>query len=305
MLAAEIGDAVGAVACANNAEPSSMPPFDMISRALDHVLQLADVARPVVGARALDEASARRRRSSCRACAPPWPQSAATSRGMSSRRSRSGGSVDRKDVEPVVEVVAEAARRPRALQVAVGRGDHAHVDAQTASCRRRARTRRSCSTRSSFAWASSGSSPTSSRNSVPPSASSKRPRRCCVRAGEGALLVAEELALDQLARHRGAVDLDQRPLARAGWPRGSRARPAPCRCRFRPGSAPCCRSGRPARSARAGAARRRIADDRIARSSTSRRRVAFDLRCASISRRNAMCVPTRASSSSGSNGLVT
>ena len=36
---------------------------------------------------------------------------------------------------------------------------------------------RSCSTRSSLAWAGSGRSPTSSRNSVPPSARSKRPGR--------------------------------------------------------------------------------------------------------------------------------
>ena len=34
-----------------------------------------------------------------------------------------------------------------------------------------------------------------------------------VRAGEGALLVAEQLALDQLARDRGHVDRDERPGA--------------------------------------------------------------------------------------------
>src|SRR5207253_3023920 len=33
------------------------------------------------------------------------------------------------------------------------------------------------------------------------------------RAGEGALLVSEELALDQLARQRGAIELHQRTLA--------------------------------------------------------------------------------------------
>ena len=38
----------------------------------------------------------------------------------------------------------------------------------------------SCSTRSSFGWSSSGMSPTSSRNSVPPFASSKRPTRCAI-----------------------------------------------------------------------------------------------------------------------------
>ena len=47
---------------------------------------------------------------------------------MSSRRSRSGGSWMRDDVEPVVEVLAEVARRDLLLEVAVGRGDQAHVD---------------------------------------------------------------------------------------------------------------------------------------------------------------------------------
>ncbi len=41
-------------------------------------------------------------------------------------------------------------------------------------------------------------SPISSRNSVPPSACSKRPMRRSVRAGEGAALVAEQLAFEQV-----------------------------------------------------------------------------------------------------------
>ncbi len=53
--------------------------------------------------------------------------------GMSPRRSRSGGSDDRKHVEPVsTDRRGSAPLPPRALQVAVGRGDHAHVDAQAA-----------------------------------------------------------------------------------------------------------------------------------------------------------------------------
>ena len=53
------------------------------------------------------------------------------------------------------------------------------------------------------------------------------------RAGEGAALVAEELALEQLARDRGGVDGDEGRAPRACSPRGSRAPPAPCRCRSR------------------------------------------------------------------------
>ena len=56
-------------------------------------------------------------------------------------------------------------------------------------------------------------SPISSRKSVPPWACSKKPRLRACGAGERALLVAEELALDELARDRGAVHLDERRLA--------------------------------------------------------------------------------------------
>ena len=48
---------------------------------------------------------------------------------------------------------------------------------------------------------------------MPPSASSNLPRRSDDRAGERALHVAEQLALDQLLGNRGAVDLDERPGA--------------------------------------------------------------------------------------------
>ena len=70
----------------------------------------------------------------------------------------------------------------------------------------------SCSARSSFACSSSGSSPTSSSNSVPPCAIWKRPARSPRGAGEGALHVAEQLALQQprgdgraVERHEGLV----------------------------------------------------------------------------------------------------
>ena len=71
----------------------------------------------------------------------------------------------------------------------------------------------SSSTRSSLAWIASGSSPISSRNSVPPCA--VRTCRCvAVGAGERAALVAEQLALDQGSRGCGAVHAPRnRPLA--------------------------------------------------------------------------------------------
>ena len=69
------------------------------------------------------------------------------------------------------------------------------------------------STRRRRVCASIGMSPISSRNSVPPSACSKRPGAARGRAGEGALLVAEELGFDQVARDRRHVDGDERALA--------------------------------------------------------------------------------------------
>ena len=48
--------------------------------------------------------------------------------GMSARRSESGGTGDRHDVQAIVEVLAEAAGGDLRQQVPVARGDHAHVD---------------------------------------------------------------------------------------------------------------------------------------------------------------------------------
>ena len=68
----------------------------------------------------------------------------------------------------------------------------------------------SCSARRSLGCSSSGSSPISSRNSVPPSAATNRPRFGGVGAGERAAHVAEQLALEQRADERAAVDRDER-----------------------------------------------------------------------------------------------
>ena len=59
-------------------------------------------------------------------------------------------------------------------------------------------------------------SPISSRNRVPPLATSKRPLLSRVRAGEGAAHVAEQLALEQGLGDRGAVLADERAGPAAG-----------------------------------------------------------------------------------------
>ena len=85
--------------------------------------------------------------------------------------------VDRDHGEAEVEILAEAARRDLGAQVAIGRGDDAHVhlarrvaaDAPHA-CAPAARA-------AACAWNSRSTSPISSRKSVPPWACSKRPAR--------------------------------------------------------------------------------------------------------------------------------
>ena len=90
-------------------------------------------------------------------------------------------------------------------------------------------------TRSSFAWSSGDSSPTSSRKSVAPSASSKRPLRWDMGAGEGPLLVAEELALGQASGAGPRSSPSRAAGPSAGRARGWPPPPAPSRSRSRPG----------------------------------------------------------------------
>ena len=92
---------------------------------------------------------------------------------------------------------------------------------------------------------------------MPPSASSKRPLRWATAPGERALLVAEQLALDERRRQRGAVELTNGRVGGGGSGRGSRARRAPCRRRSRPGAARCSTSARPAGPSRGRSASRR------------------------------------------------
>ena len=73
-------------------------------------------------------------------------------------------------------------------------------------------TTRSCSARRIFACRSTGMSPISSRNSVPPCASSKCPERDSVAPGERTLLVPEEHRLHELLGDRRAVDRHERPV---------------------------------------------------------------------------------------------
>ena len=85
---------------------------------------------------------------------------------LAQRRNR-----DRNHRQPVVEILAEAPLGHLGAGGPVGGGDDAHVDPTRPVPPTRSNSRVS-STRRSLAWIDSGSSPISSRNSVPPSAGS-------------------------------------------------------------------------------------------------------------------------------------
>ena len=86
------------------------------------------------------------------------------------------------------------------------------------------------------------------------------PARALGGAGERAALVAEELALEELAGERAAVHGHERAAAARDSAGGARRRRAPCPCRSRRGSAPARRTGR-----RAGSGRRAPASPRSGR----------------------------------------
>ena len=90
---------------------------------------------------------------------------------MSSLRSRSGGTMIGEDVQPVIEILAELAGLHHLDHVAVGGRNQPDVDLDRAACEPTGSISPSWMARSSFTCMSSGSSATSSRNSVPPSAS--------------------------------------------------------------------------------------------------------------------------------------
>ena len=158
---------------------------------------------------------------------------------MSSRRSRSGGMWIGKTRQPVVEVLAEAARLDLVLEVAGWSPRRRARRPDSARLSPTGRISPSCSTRSSFACSAGVVSAISSRKSVPPSATSKSP----LRSPTAPVKAPRRWPNSSLSRRpfgqRGAVDRDEELVAaRAG--RMDRARhqllagaglarrPAPC-----------------------------------------------------------------------------
>ena len=128
---------------------------------------------------------------------------------MSSARSRSGGIV-------IVMTLRRYERSSRNLPAAIIPRRSRFVAAITRTSTLSALvppTRRyspASRKRSSFGCSASGSSPISSRNSVPLSATSTRPCLAAIALGERPLLVPEQLGLDQALREGGAVERDER-----------------------------------------------------------------------------------------------
>ena len=202
--------------------------IDEGERTGQRVLELAHVARPACARAARAEVTSvtpdRRRPRSREQLRHEQRQ---VLQPLAQRRHR-----DDRRREPVVQVLAELLRRrPARAQIAVGGRDDAHVDRRSLRAADAAHLAVS-SARSRRGCRSSGSSPISSRNSVPPSARSKAPACSACGAGERAALVSEELALDQVGGHRAAVEDDERPSARAALAVQRLAR-RPCRCRSR------------------------------------------------------------------------
>ena len=167
-------------------------------------------------------------RSAPRTCRGGTAPGAGCPRPLAERRE-----LDREDVEPVVEVLAERLLADGLEQVAVGGGDDADVDLD----RRRAADPLELALLEDAEQLGLGlrgqladlvEEERAAVGQLEPAAAPGD------RAGEGALLVAEQLALDEPRGQGGAVDLDQRLVALAGSWSGWPGRSAPCRCPVSP-----------------------------------------------------------------------
>ena len=147
-----------------------------------------------------------------------------------------GRNADLDDIQPVEQILPERAALHFAREIPMGGGDDPDIHLLAMQRTRPGRYSRSCSSRRSLTCRSSGRSPISSKNAVPPLAISISPFLFSGRAGERALDVAEEFAFHQRADQRSAIDGNERAA-----PRGivqAPARSPPYRCRFRPAAEP-------------------------------------------------------------------
>ena len=140
--------------------------------------------------------------------------------------------LDANHVEPVQQVLAEMPGLHARLEILVGRRDHPHVDLD----------RRLAADPVELAFGQHAQQPRLQRGrhvadlvekqraaiGLLEAAAAQR-----IGAGERALLVAEQLGLEQVRGERRGVERDERPCWSAGCGGAARAPPAPCRCPIR------------------------------------------------------------------------
>src|SRR6185436_17184045 len=190
-------------------------------RALDAVLQLAHVPRPGIAHQVLFRGRRQHQR--------PLVQVAAEFVDEVPRQRRNVGRTiaqrrndDRKHRQPEIQILAVLPRRHGGLQVPVRRRHHAHVDVQR---------RRAADALERLLLERAQDLRLQRQRQIADFIEEQRaavrelelPRLALRRAGEGALLVAEELGLEQVLGNRRAVDRDKRPVvARAERVEGAR-----------------------------------------------------------------------------------
>ena len=119
------------------------------------------------------------------------------------RGARAAAAADRDDVEPIVEVLAERAFLDHLVEVAVRGRDDADVDRDASASPPTRSNSRSCEHAQQLDLEPAASARRSRRGRwCRRSRASKRPVLSRDRAGEGAALVAEELALEQALGER-------------------------------------------------------------------------------------------------------
>ena len=205
--------------------------LDHDEQPLDRVLQLADVAAPGVAAEGLD----RRRGEASRphvVLGAELPREVLDEGRQVLRALAQGRHADRDHGEPEEEVLAEAALLDLLLEVLVGGGDdaHVHLDRLLRADALDLALLQHPQHLGLGAQAHVADLVEEDRALV---GQLELADLLLGRPGERALLVAEQLALDQLLGDRGAVHLDERLVPAGsscgGWP-GPRA---PCRPRSR------------------------------------------------------------------------
>ena len=201
-------------------------------QALDHVLELADVARPRivaerlegVGLDALDQVAV----GGGEARQEVLDQAGDVFLALAQRRHPE---VD--DVQAVVEVLAELALGDEVLQVAVGGGDDADVDAAPGAL--------GADLLQLAGFEEAEQQPLHAQRHLADFVEEdgafvgglELARLVAIGAGEAALHVTEELGFEQRLGQAGAVDRDEGALARGDCWCGWRERRAPCRRRSR------------------------------------------------------------------------